>query len=50
MERKLEGLSDSMEEREEGIRTLIGEDFNAKMREGGWIEENQEKDEKDRKG
>jgi len=40
MERKLEGLKEWMEEKERGVRTLIGGDFNARSGdEGGKIEE-----------
>jgi len=40
MERKLEGLKEWLEEKERGVRTLIGGDFNARSGdEGGKIEE-----------
>lgn len=40
LDEKLEGLKDWMEEREEGTKTVIGGDFNARtVEEGGWKEE-----------
>lgn len=45
--RKIEGLKDRMEEGEEGERTMIGGNFNARTgEEGGWIEEDGEEMEK----
>lgn len=39
MKEKMESLKDWMEEREEGVRTIIGGDFNARTgEEGGWQE------------
>ncbi|KMQ82956.1 hypothetical protein RF55_21355 [Lasius niger] len=51
MEKKLESLKDWIEEKDVGVRTIIGGDFNARTgEEGGWIEgEEQEEDGKGRK-
>lgn len=51
MERKLKGIKEWMEEREEGRRTIIGRDFNARIgEEGGWREEGErEKEGKERR-
>lgn len=43
MERKLEGLKGWMEEREKGVKTIIGGDFKARTgEEGGWGEEEEQ--------
>lgn len=45
MKRKLEEMSDWMKERERGIRTLIGRDFNARTRvNGGKMIDEEEKE------
>jgi len=50
MEKKLEGIMEWMEEGEEGIKTIIGGDFNARTGlEGGWRGEESEEEVKGRR-